>query len=405
MNRTVQEARDGEGIALLAVTRRGCRQLDRLRRAWPRADAFVPSKFAGETRQAMEDGAGRLIPYQGPLRSWLKSTFHRYRGWVMWVAVGAAVRTLAPLLRGKKEDPAVVAVDEGSRHAVSLLSAHRGGANRLTREVSHLLGARPVITTASEVQETLAVDELDRDRGWVPGDDTGMTRLSAAVINGETIGVVQESGEEDWLPEEEAQSGRWLRFSSFREALSAPERAEAWLVITHRLPTGEERRLCSKGAVYHPRSLCLGIGCSRGTSADELESLIRDVMSRYRLAFDSIRSLSSITLKSDEPGLLELAERHGWPLHFYEAGALNRLPIPQPSDVVYRVTGSRGVSQPAALLSAGTDRLLVEKEKSRNATLSIAVYGGGAEINTRSGGMDHEDDVADRTRQPGPGGV
>lgn len=369
------ESRNGEGLALLAVTRNGCRTLEHLKQSLPQADVFFPSSFADEIKIGYKsERSERLKPYQVSLRKLLESTFHRYRGWVLILAVGAAVRLLAPLLRGKADDPAVVAADEGGQHVVSLLSAHRGGANQLARETALILGARPVITTASEVQQTVAVDTLGQEWGWTLAQETGMTRLSAAVVNGETIGVIQESGPTNWLSQLELETGRWRFFASCAEARPFLEQAAAWLVITHRLPGEEERRFAARGALYHPKSLCLGVGCSRGTPAAELEDLIRDVLARHRLAFDAIRCLSSITLKSDELGLLELAERYGWTLSFYDADRLNRIPIPHPSDYVYQVTGSHGVSQPAALLSAHADRLLVEKEKSRNATLSIAVY-------------------------------
>ena len=105
---------------------------------------------------------------------------------------------IAPLLKDKKTDPAVVVIDDKGEHVISVLSGHIGGANELTKEVAAALNARPIITTASDVQETIPVDLFGKRFGWVWDSDEKLTPVSAAVVNEEKVAVVQESGEKEW---------------------------------------------------------------------------------------------------------------------------------------------------------------------------------------------------------------
>ncbi|OYD08806.1 cobalt-precorrin 5A hydrolase [Paludifilum halophilum] len=366
-----QPASDRGKTALLAVTGNGCRTLARLRSAFPKADAYLPEKFRGTVPTGAADGDDhRVYHFSPPVRPVIADLFHRYDYLVLLIALGAAVRLIAPLLQSKTRDPAVVVADEAGRYAISLVSAHRGGANDLARKVGSAIRGIPVITTASEVQGTLAVDQLGREWGWTLEGEENLTQVSAASVNGEPVGLIQESGEKldpDALPE------NWTCFSSCEQALQSGWKGSGWILITHRLLGSREESLREKGVLFRPRSLVLGVGCSRGAPAEEMEALIRQTLQENRLSLASIRCLASITLKRDEDGLRELAQRYQWPLCFYAPEELNRIPIPRPSDYVWAVTGAYAVSQPAALLNAGADRLLVEKEKSRNATLSVAL--------------------------------
>ena len=128
----------------------------------------------------------------------LPSLFQSYKGIIMIISLGAVVRMIAPLLKDKKTDPAVVVSDDKGKHVISVLSGHLGGANELTIEVAELLNAIPVITTASDVQKTIPVDLFGSRFGWVWESDEKLTPVSASVVNEEHVAIVQESGEKDW---------------------------------------------------------------------------------------------------------------------------------------------------------------------------------------------------------------
>ena len=114
---------------------------------------------------------------------------------VFMISVGAVVRLIAPYLHSKAEDPAVLVVDESGKFVIPVLSGHQGGANACAEQIAAWLGAIPVITTASDVGQTLAVDILGRELSWrIEAPKINITRVSAHVVNGDPVALVQETG-------------------------------------------------------------------------------------------------------------------------------------------------------------------------------------------------------------------
>lgn len=138
----------GKGVAIVAITRKGVTLGQRLRLLLPGSHLYLPEKFAGG-RESDER------PFSSPAKEVVREVFSQYRYLVLIMAVGIAVRFVASELRDKHKDPGVVVVDDAGSFSVSLLSGHEGGANQLSRKVASLLGAHPVVTTASEVSETI----------------------------------------------------------------------------------------------------------------------------------------------------------------------------------------------------------------------------------------------------------
>ncbi len=323
---------------------------------------------------ALPEGA---LPFELPMAAALSRAFGAYRGHVFVMAAGAVVRLVAPLLVSKRTDPAVVCVDEAASFAVPLLSGHLGGANDLAIEVARVLGATPVITTASDVLGTLRVDLLGRELGWRMEDDLGnATRVAAAVVNGAPVLLVQEAGEADFWPAGVPWPGNVVR----REALGDDAPAfEGVIVVTDRLLGEVPPDLARRLLVFRPRSLVLGVGCDRGTPEGLVARGAAELLLRAGLSHRSVRAVATVDLKAGEPALRALAERLGAPLRTFPAGALDAVPgIATPSERVRRLVGTRGVAEPAALLESGAARLLVQKSvytepgAGRSMTLAVA---------------------------------
>lgn len=178
-------------IALLAITRQGVALAARLARHWPQATVCAPARWAAPLAELPNP---RRI-YEGALRGEIGPLLAAHEQLVCFVSLGAMVRLLAPHLKSKAEDPGVVVVDEAGRFAIAVLSGHVGGANEWAQRVAALLGAVPVITTASDVMGTLAVDILGREHGWrAIAPKENLTRAAACVVNGEPVAFVQEAG-------------------------------------------------------------------------------------------------------------------------------------------------------------------------------------------------------------------
>lgn len=356
--------------AIYAITTHGVELGARLAAALPGADLFVSEKL-----RARAPAGARPLPL--PMGPTLAATFTAYDCHVHVISVGAVVRMLAPLLADKKVDPAVVCVDDAARFAVCVLSGHVGRGNAFTARVADALGATPVITTASDVRGTLTVDILGRELGWTLEDATrNVTRGCAAVVNAAPVLFVQEAGEPDWWPPE-APLPPGVAYATTLDGVD-PSRWEILLVATDRELRETHRAAWDNAVVYRPRSLVLGVGCDRLTPPALVERGVHATLARHRLALASVRTLATIDVKRDEPALVALAERLGVPLVTYGAAELDAVPMPTPSSTVQRHVGTRGVAEPAALLAAGADALVVPKQiytepgAGRSMTLAVA---------------------------------
>jgi cobalamin biosynthesis protein CbiG len=297
-----------------------------------------------------EDPVGRVLP-----RLFRDASV---TGVVVVLAVGATVRLLAPWLRGKDVDPAVVAVDDAGQYAVALLSGHRGGANALAQQVADAIGAQPVVTTASDSQGLLAVDLLGAEQGWrIEASPKALRQAAAAVVNGQRVGFYQDAGAPIELPP------GITRLTSLNHT---QDEFAAVLVVT-------DRCIGAAQLVYRPPSLVVGVGCSSGASAADVLETIESALQTGRLSRASLAMLATIDRRADEPGLRLAAEALEIPLKRYSAQALAEVePLPNPSRVVQAAVGTPGVCEPAALLASGATSLLVPKVKTARATAAIA---------------------------------
>lgn len=337
----------------------------RLKLLLPDSQLYLPEKWSNIA-------TANEFPYSSPVKEVIKDTFHRYRQLVLIMAAGIAVRSLADELKDKRQDPAVVAVDDSGTFAVSLLSGHQGGANRLAEKVAVSIGARPVITTASDAAGTMAVDLLGNEFGWEIEDSSNVTAVSAAVVNGEPVGVYQDAGEKNWWPEGKPLPDNVSVFGSI-EALneSSPQAA---LIITNQVLTERGFSLLPRNTVvYRPKNLVVGIGCNRGTNASLIEGAVKSVFDEHKIALKSIRNIATIDLKKDEKGLLEFTRKFRLPLEYFDKEALNRTEFPSPpSEIVEKYVGTPAVCESAAILSSG-NTLLIAPKRSFGGAVTVAV--------------------------------
>ncbi|KPJ99119.1 MAG: hypothetical protein AMK71_10245 [Nitrospira bacterium SG8_35_4] len=280
------------------------------------------------------------------------------KGLIFIMATGIVVRTIAALLNDKRTDPAVVVLDENSEFAISLLSGHIGGANALAREIADYIGARAVITTASDVQGKLSLDLWAEEKNLFAEDAGKLKEISAKIVNGKTLRVFSELA---FMPE---------RVPAEFTIVDSAEQAD--VIISSRL-------LQSNVFFLRPRNLIAGIGCNRGTHKEEIASVVAEIMQDEKLSPHSIKSIASIDLKKDETGLLEYAQDNALIIAFFSAEELNLASSNNKlarSETVMAATGAAGVAEPAALLAARTVSddysLIVPKQKRGNVTLAIA---------------------------------
>ncbi len=282
-----------------------------------------------------------------------------YRGGspiVAFMAVGIAVRVLAPVVHDKRTEPPVVVVDDAGHFAVSLLGGRTAGANRLAGYVASILGAQAVVTTAAERFGLPALDEALRELGWRLEDERALARLEAAVVDGEPLGF--------YGPGLKPPAG--FDFRPVR-TLAAGSRHAVGLAVGDR----EFGRLPEGWAVARPRRLVLGIGCSTEATADEAVSAALETLTDAGLAPAGVRAVATIDRRREHPATTGLARSLGCDLQAFPARKLAAVAVPTASERVQEAVGTGSVAEAAALLAAG-GRLLVRKRTARTVTVAVA---------------------------------
>ena len=343
-------------IAIIAITGNGAKLAARLQRGIPESRLFVIDKHA----------SGEAEPFPSGLRALVARLWPEYGGFVFLMATGIVVRTVAPLLQAKERDPAVVVLDDAGRFAISLLSGHLGGANQLAKRCAELVGATPVITTATDVNDLPSFDMLAKENGWLIEDLTRVKVLNALLLEGKEIAVVDHR---DAVRSYCDGKGVLSFHGDIAGALRSG--ASGHLLVTNSLLP----RQCDsdRTLVLRPRNLCLGIGCNRGTSAAEIESVVLANLERLSLSLKSVKCVATAQAKRDEVGLLAWAGSCNFPIRFYQSDLLNGVEMPSPPSAhAFAAIGARGVAEPAALLASGGGRLILNKVKDGNVTLAIA---------------------------------
>ncbi len=341
--------------AIYAITKHGIEIGQRLFEQLPGADLFVSEKLIS---QCPVKAHCMGLP-MGPT---LEKNFKAYDAHIFIISVGAVVRMVAPLFENKKVDPAILCVDDNAQFVIPILSGHVGRGNEFTHRVAKILNALPVITTASDVRGTLTVDILGRELGWVLDDpDRNVTLGCAAVVNQQPVCIIQETGEPNFWPLDSALPPGVVYRPDFNDIDS--HEYSMFLVVTDRDIQKEYPDIYAKSVIYRPKSLVLGLGCDSQTPFELVERGIMHVLEKHRLDIRSVKAIASVDKKAQEDAFLKLKEKYGWEFKIYTPEELDALQnIPNPSETVKKFIGTKGVSEPSALLASGAEELLVEKQ-------------------------------------------
>jgi cobalt-precorrin 5A hydrolase len=278
------------------------------------------------------------------------------------MATGIVVRHLAPFLRGKDRDPAVVVLDEGGRFAISLLSGHLGGANDLARQVAAALGGTPVITTATDVRDLPSLDVLAQKAGLIVENPSAVREVSMALLSGRQVRLVDP--EACLTPHLSGYETCFQLEPHLPDELASIPPPAVYVGI-------QERKWPSGWLRLRPPCLVAGVGCHHGTSAREVVEFIQKVFRQAGLSLKSLKALATISRRKDAPGLREAARQLKVELRWFTAEELAPLPVPHPSPQAARHLGVASVSE-AAALRATRGELLVPKKKSVNVTVAVA---------------------------------
>ncbi|MBR4702247.1 MAG: cobalamin biosynthesis protein [Oscillospiraceae bacterium] len=327
--------------AVFAYSRRGCALARRILAAFPEWEA------EGYTLARFEEPGFREIAQ--PSKPFYGALFQSMDALIFVGAAGIAVREIAPHVRSKKTDPAVLSLDEGGQFVIPLLSGHIGGANALALRVAEKMGATPVVTTATDVNRRFSVDAWATVNGFALSSMAAAKAVSAAILERDVpllcdlpLASALPSGV---VPGEGGEVGIYLGW----------EKKEPFSVTLRLIP----------------KCLHLGLGCRRDTPEEAVAEAVDTVLREHNIDPLAVKCAASIDLKKDEEGLLAFCSKRGIPIAFYPAEALRAVPGDfTPSAFVASVTGVDNVCERAALLGAG--ELIVKKTALNGVTVALA---------------------------------
>jgi cobalt-precorrin 5A hydrolase len=345
-----------EKISVLVITKNGVKIGQNLKKLFPEWSIFGPSKLTNKDSE--------IIWYSEPTSEKIVELFKNSNALICLFSLGAVIRLIAPHLKDKKTDPAVIVIDDKTNFVISVLSGHIGGANDLTQKIAEKLGSMPVITTAADVNKTIAVDLVGREFNWKIDDDSTVTKISAHMINEEEIGVFQDVGNKNWYKELPKNVSIYENLEDLKKSKS-----KANLIISDKIIDEE---LSKKSVIYRPPSLVIGIGLHWDTAKETIKEGIEYCLEKFKLSSKSIAKFVSIKKPQDIQGLIDLGKEMEIPVEYVNREDLAQISAPNPSETVREFEGTASVSEAAAIKVSGGE-LIVEKQKfPPNLTIAIA---------------------------------
>jgi cobalt-precorrin 5A hydrolase len=343
-------------LAILALTRGGKNLGVKLVQNLPykNADLFVLERFKTEERE-------KII--KGRFMEFVRRIFFKYDGFIFIMAAGIVVRAISPLIRDKRTDPAVVVVDEKGKHAISLLGGHLGGANTLAEMVAESTGGEAVITTATDVNNTMAVDVLAEELGLSIEDFENVKHINSAIVNGDLIGLYTEININRKLPPNIKLIGLKDELKELTGLVLISNRTD---LPCYNLPS----------VVLRPKNLIAGVGCRKGKGKDEIIGAIKQVLALNNLSNKSLKAIATIDIKKDEAGIIEASRFFNVPLKFFSKQNIREIEGNfNGSSFVKQKLGISCVAEPCAFLAAAKPVKIYNKQKFDGITVALAVDG------------------------------
>ena len=328
-------------IGIIAFTKAGCALAKKLADGLGLGSGSVcgPARFADELG----------VDAYGSLDAWTQARFTIDDALIFVGASGIAVRAIAPHVRDKFSDPAVVSVDEAGRFVVPLLSGHVGGANELARDIAVITGGQAAVSTATDVNGLFAVDEWAARHGFAILERSIAKEISAALLDGRPVGFKSD------FELDEKPSGVTEGAADIGFVVSLDDSAMPFPRTLHLVP----------------RVATVGVGCRKGTDPSALEQAVADALAEANVSAKAVTTIASIDVKKDELAILELASKMGWSPVFYTADELAAVPGEfSSSDFVKRTVGVDNVCERAACASGG--ELVLGKQAGGGITVAIA---------------------------------
>ena len=340
-------------VAIYAITEKGSQKAGELSEGLEESEVFIPGRF------------GDKFPYFNKfeaktLGKIVSDNWHKYDAHIFIMATGIAIRKISHLLKSKLSDPAVVVCDELGSNAISLLSGHIGGANRLSAVIAGITGGRAVITTATDINKMMAFDELAAINHWrISSSKDNIKILNSMLLEGKNIDIL--------IPEKDFDK-HYKGVRGLRLIKSIDEISGHGAVVLdvfngeYSVPTLE-----LKSATY-----AVGIGCRKDTSSGKIESAFNDALKKASIDIENISIIASCDIKEEELGLLKFAKKNNLNIQFYSKEELNKIETPNITPRAIKEFGIKSVAEASSIMAANGGKLILKKEKYEKVTIAIS---------------------------------
>ncbi len=318
--------------------------------------------------QLIENGFEASI-HDKPSHKEVEDIFSTHKSLIFIGSLGICVRYIAPQLKSKKSDPAIVNIDVKGRYVQSVISGHIGGANDLCKEIGRILGATPILTTVSDTEDLWALDLLPKQFNWSIDTEISLTKLMGKFVAKKPTALLIEARDAGTINLEAEKPDHVTVFTNVNEIDQS--KYELIIAISPYLHDLGENVI-----YYRPKMISIGVGCQKDVSGDLLCSNVEDTLIANKISPLSIANIGTVDIKKDEKAIIQLAEGLNVDLNIIDGETLSKYEVPNPSEKVVSVAGTAGVAE-AAAMHLSNNNLLVEKTKlkldDRFATLSIAI--------------------------------
>lgn len=355
-----------KGIALFSITRQGVETAVLIR------DVLSKEKISCKIIAPEKYAQKGITPLDKKLGESIKDHFSKVDAIVAVMATGIIVRTIAPLLKSKMSDPAVVCVDVSGRYVISLLSGHYGGANELTNLIAKGIGAVPVITTASDVMGRQSVDELARMQYCDILNPKSLVAVNSALVNEERLVLVLAGNVK--IPLDKIKDYEIKTVEKGEQAIEIVNDFVAGIIITNeKIP---QEKLMKPVTILKPRKITVGIGARKNVREDDIIATIEFALNQANISLERVDRLATVEIKKDSQSMLNAAKRLGLNLDFISLDDLRSFKhgdLSPDSKLVQQKIGVGGVCERAALIMAGKKaKLILKKMKAKGVTVAIA---------------------------------
>jgi len=347
-------------IAIIAVTEKGIEKALVIQKEFPKSLVVTTLPSSNENVSTITS-----------ISDYLSENFVKLDGICFVTALGICVRLIAPYIQDKNSDPAVVSVDDLGINVQSVLSGHKGGANDFTTKVAAVLGANPIISTSSDVQNIWPLDTLASQYDWQVESSLPMNKAMALFVNNKPTALLLDIKDKGTQHLEKTVPNFVTVF--YEEADIDYTQFELFIAVSYKA-----YKVDIPSVFFIPKVLSIGSGCSKKLDSALFETTLKSALQSKNIHFAAIKNFGSIDIKATQQAYVDFSTHHAIPFRTFTADEINTMAVPNPSEVVQSKIGVAGVSESAAMLLSGNNNVLIEKQKihldnGQKFTLSVAI--------------------------------